>query len=216
MKKLVLLSVIFLLLTGCSSVYNVEITDNTIKEEFITSIPDSERVGNEILDQYSEPDDPITPFISEDQYPFVDNKEIIYKKDVKRNGNNTIVKLSCEYDIDDFKRSRVYNECFEKSYIKREDGYLRLGFVGEFYCLYGDSLKINIKPKNKVINDTSNDVNNGVYSWTINDNNVDKVNIQMIIEDNQDTQSSNKIVLILLGVLIIFVIFGIIIFRKRK
>ena len=192
-KKVLLLIASLFLLTGCTNVYNITINDNTISEEIISVIPDTDiipRTQQEIADGI-EDDDQITPFIKENQNPFIDNDKIKYKKTVSKSGNNTIVRLSYDYDIDSFKHSRVYNECFEKSVVKRENGYLRLGFVGEFYCLRGDSITINIKTNRKVLNDTADDVENNVYKWTINDSNQDKVNIQMILDDKVDTGSSN-------------------------
>jgi hypothetical protein len=206
-KKVLLLIASLFLLTGCTNVYNITINDNTISEEIISVIPDTDiipRTQQEIADGI-EADDQITPFIKENQNPFIDNDKIKYKKTVSKSGNNTIVRLSYDYDIDSFKHSRVYNECFEKSVVKRENGYLRLGFVGEFYCLRGDSITINIKTNRKVLNDTADDVENNVYKWTINDSNQDKVNIQMILDDKVDTGSSNGYTLILVVVLIIFI-----------
>ncbi len=218
-KKLVLFLAFILLLTGCTNEYNLNINDNNISEEIISVIPDSDiipRTQEEIADGI-EADDQITPFIKEEQTPFIDNNTIKYKKSVSKSGTNTIVRLSYDYDIDSFKRSRVYNECFEKSIIKRENGYLRLGFVGNFYCLRGDSITINVKTNRKVLNDTADDVDNNVYKWTINDSNQDKVNIQMILDDTLDTKSSDGYTLILIIVFVIFI--GIelfFIFHKEK
>ncbi len=220
MKKIVMFLIISLfLLSGCTSVYNITINDDTISEEIMSIIPSTDiipRTQEEIVDGI-EADDQITPFIEEDQNPFTDNNKIKYKKSVSKSGINTIVRLSYDYDIDSFKHSRVYNECFEKSVIKRENGYLRLGFVGNFYCLRGDSITINIKTNRKVLNDTADDVDNNVYKWTINDSNQDRVNIQMILDDTTDTSGGNGYTMILIIILIIFI--GIelyFIFHKKK
>ncbi|MBQ6539068.1 MAG: lipoprotein [Bacilli bacterium] len=218
-KKLLLILVFVLVLTGCSNEYNLTINGDTISEEIISTIP-----NNEITTQTAEEkaagienDDQITPFINNDQYPFTNNNKIKYKKDVSKNGLNTIVKLNYDYTVDNFKNSRVYNECFQKSVIERKDGYLRLAFLGEFSCLYGDSLTINVRTDRKVIDDTANDVDNNTYTWIINDNNENNVNIQMILDDNTSTSGGDNITLFFIILLIIFIGVDIyIIFKKKK
>lgn len=201
-KKIFLIFISVLFITGCSNNYNLTINGDTISEEIVSTIPSTDLVTQTEEEKAAgvEADDQITPFIKEDQYPFIDNEKIKYEKNVSKNGNNIIVKLKYDYTVDNFKNSRVYNECFEKSVIKRENGYLKLAFMGEFYCLYGDSLNINVKTDREVINDTANEVDNDTYTWVVNENNVNNVNIQMILDD-QITSSDGS------GLIIFFVVF---------
>ena len=218
-KRIIFLIIVGLFLTGCTNQYNVTINGETISEEIISTIPSSDIVVQTEEEKAAgiEVDDPITPYIRDDQYPFINNNKIKYKKDVSKNGNNTIVKLNYDYTFDNFKKSRVYNECFEKSIFERKDGYIRLAFMGEFYCLYGDSLDINISSDRKVLDDTANDVDNNVYTWVINESNQNNTNIQMILDDGIDSTGSDNITLIFIIVLVLFIIFDIyIIVRKKK
>ncbi len=218
-KKVVLLIIIGLFLTGCSNEYNLSIEGDNINEEIVSTIPNSDihvQTEEEIAAGI-ESDDQITPFINNDQYPFINNTKDKYIKNVSKDGNNTIVKLKYQYTLDNFKKSRVYNECFEKSQILREDGYIRLSFVGEFNCLYGDNLNINIKTDREVVNDTADDVDNNVYQWNINESNQNKVNIQMILKDDITTSNSgDSLTLFFIIILIIFIIIDVYIIFKKK
>lgn len=217
-KRIILLIIVGLFLTGCTNQYNISINGDTISEELISTIPSSDIIVQSEEEKAAgiEADDLITPFIEEDQYPFTNNEKIKYKKTVSKNGNNTIVKLNYDYSIDDFKKSRVYNECFEKSILSREDGYIRLAFMGEFYCLYGDSININVTSDRKILDDTADDVNNNVYSWTINDSNQDNVNIQLILDDSINGSGGTVTTIIFAIVLILFIIIDIYIITNKK
>ncbi len=218
-KKLLLILVFVLVLTGCSNEYNLTINGDTMSEEIISNIPSSDIFVQSDEERASgiESDDQLTPFINNDQYPFVNNTKEKYKKVVSRTQSNTIVRLSYDYTLDNFKKSRVYNECFQKSIVERKDGYLRLAFLGQFNCLYGDSITVNVRTDRKVIDDTANEVDNNTYTWTINENNADNVNIQMVLDDDTNTSSGDNVTLLFIILLIIFIGIDIfIIFKKKK
>jgi hypothetical protein len=202
-KILLVLSVIFLL-TGCDNVYNLTIEDDILKEEIISIIPDDKA---DAVDKM---------FIEEEDYPFFDNYKHKYKKVVKRSGNTTIVSLNYDYTIDTFKQSRTYNECFEKSVIKEEDGYLKFAFVGEFNCLYGDSLEINLRSNRKVVNSNAESVDEDVYTWSINRKNKNNVDIQFVLGNTNEVNTSSIVTIIFVILFVIIVIVDIYLFKKKK
>lgn len=179
-KKGILLFIIFTILTGCSSEYNIEFSNNKIKENIKVDILDSDMPKKFDENIYSS-SDIITPFINNDQYPFFGNEEIIYNKIVNKNGNTTHIELNYDYSHQDFLNSTVYRSCFENSEFTTNKKYYDLNFYGTFYCLYGEELVINIKTDNEVISNNADKVNGNVYTWIINKDNIDKVNIQMRI-----------------------------------
>ena len=204
-KILLILSIVFLL-TGCDNVYNLTIEDDTIREEIISIIPD-----------YAA-EDADKEFIKEEHYPWIDNKTNKYRKVVQKSGDNTIVSLSYDYSINEFKTSRVYNECFEKSIIKKEDGYLKFAFGGEFYCLYGDSLEVNLRSNRTVENNNAEsiDKDEGVYTWKINRKNMNDVDIQFVLGETNELDSSSILTIFFVILFVIIVIVDILLLKSKK
>lgn len=213
LKKYIIILIFLLALTGCSSEYNIEFNNNKIKEEIITNISSSDIPNQD--SSIAEVDDRVTPFIQEDQYPFADDEEKKYKKTVNEESGNTKVTLQYTYSHDDYRKSKVYNTCFEKKSFNNLDNGYQLNFSGTFYCLYGDEVVVNIKTNNKVISNNATKVNGNTYTWIINAENVNDVNIDIKI-----SKYSKVVDYVLYAVaIIIFIvagIFGYNIYQKIK
>lgn len=179
MKKVIMVLVIFVfILTGCSSEYNLEINNSKIKENIKVEILDAD-IPKEVPGIDVELNDRITPFINNNQYPIFNNTKIKYKKKVTKVGDLTKVTLNHTYTHDEFRNSNTFKTCFENAEFKKTRKGYDLNFSGSFYCLYGDSIKINVKTNNKVINHNADKVSGNVYTWVINDNNVKNVDINL-------------------------------------
>ena len=179
MKKVIMVLAIFVfILTGCSSEYNLEINNSKIKENIKVEILDAD-IPKEVPGIDVELNDRITPFINNDQYPIFNNTKIKYKKKVTKVGDLTKVTLNHTYTHDEFRNSNTFKTCFENAEFKKTRKGYDLNFSGSFYCLYGDSIKINVKTNNKVINHNADKVSGNVYTWVINDNNVKNVDINL-------------------------------------
>lgn len=213
-KKSILLFIIFTILTGCSSEYNIEFSNNKIKENIKVDILDSDMPKKYDETIYSS-SDIITPFINNDQYPFFGNEEIIYNKNVSKNGNATHIELNYDYSHDEFLNSTVYRSCFENSEFVTNKKNYDLNFYGSFYCLYGEELVINIKTDNEVISNNADKVNGNVYTWIIDKENVDNVDIEMKI--SKHTVYYRKIVYGIVCILFIgLFIAGYVVYHKFK
>ena len=148
MKKLIPLLVIFVfILTGCSSEYNLIVSNKKIKENIKVEILDTD-IPKEVPGIEVELNDRVTPFIENDQYPLLNNTKIKYDKTVKKDGNLTSVYLKHTYTHSEFRNSTTFNTCFEKSELTKTRKGFDLKLSGSFYCLYGDSITINIITNN--------------------------------------------------------------------
>ena len=178
MKKVIIFLIIVFCLTGCTSSYNIKISNDKINESVVSVINGSE-LSAPYMQYYNSnysPDDPLTPFIKNEQYPFVNNFNDIYEKDVKEEYDNYIVTLKYDYTYDEYKKSKAYN-CFENRRFDSEDGLYTIEMGGHFYCLYGDEVKINIETNNKVIKNNADSVNGNIYTWIINNSNLNNKSI---------------------------------------
>ena len=179
MKKIIMMLVIFVfILTGCSSEYNLEISNNKIKENIKVEILDAD-FPKEVPGIDVELNDRITPFINNDQYPIFNNTKIKYKKKVTKVGDLTKVTLNHTYTHDEFRNSNTFKTCFEKASFKKTRKGYDLDLSGSFYCLYGDSIKINVKTNNVVLDHNADKVSGNVYTWVIDDKNVKDVDIYL-------------------------------------
>ncbi len=213
MKKALSIIIAIFLLTGCSSEYNLELSNNKIKEKIVTNILDSDIPSQQ--SSISEVDDRITPFINNDQYPFDDSDDKKYKKTIKEDNGTTQVTLEYNYSHSDYRKSKIYKTCFEKARFDNLDNGYQLNFTGKFYCLYGDELVVNIKTNNKVISNNATKVSGNTYTWIINNDNVNDININMKISDQSKT--INYVLYVIAAIFFIAVIiFGYNVYQKIK
>jgi len=217
-KKIIILILLLLLVTGCTTDYNLNIEPDYITEEITATIPKSSIPSQRDAEKkYKiENDDQITPFLTNPQYVFEDN-DIIYNKTVKLDeSNNYIVNLNYKYNFNDYLKSKAYKECFQESYINIEENKtIPVVFKGKFYCLYGDSININITSTRKVLGNNADYINGNTYTWVIDNNNVDNTNIQILFSDEKISNTSQLIYLILVGVLIVVILIDVYMIKNK-
>lgn len=177
MKKKILFIIGFIfLLTGCSTEYNLNISNDGIKEHTVVTIPDSAIPKKDVNGQV---DDRVTPFIENEQYPFFGSYENKYKKKVTKKNGNTKVTLDYKFTHENFKESQVYKGCFSGSeYDVNKNGY-SLHLYGNFYCLHGDKVTVKIKTNNRVLSHNADKVSGNTYIWTIDKDNMLDTNIKI-------------------------------------
>ena len=220
-KKILLVIVLLLCLTGCSSEYNLTFKGNTVTEEIVSTINNSEISSQNIDNQKAEMllNNRIASFIENDQYVFEDNNTIVYDKKVETKGDKKIVTLRYNYTLSNYLDSKVYNTCFDEAYIGNyENGFLII-FKGKFYCSGGGDVKVNVKTDKFVVDSNANSVSkDGVYSWTINKSNEDNTELFLFVTNEKiKKNNSNTIVLIILIIILLGIVgFGVYYFLFRN
>lgn len=205
-KNIILLIISILFLTGCTSEYTLEISNKKIKENITVDILDSD-IPDKSTGLIAEIDDSITPFIENDQYPFMNNTEIKYKKKVTNIDGGKRVNLKYTYSHDDFKDSKAFNMCFEKKDFKKLRKGFSLNFSGKFYCSYTDEVVIKIKTDNVVVENNADEVKGNTYIWRINSDNVDDVDINIELSNKvKYTKYAITAVLAIIGIIALIVI----------
>ena len=220
-RKLFLIIIMLLCLTGCSSEYNLTFYGNTVTEEIVSTINVSEISKQTIGNQKAEiqRSDRLASFVENDQYVFEDNNTIIYDKNVETRGNKKIVTLKHNYTMSEYLDSKVYNTCFDESYIGNyENGFLII-FKGKFYCSGDGQVKVNVKTDKYVVDSNASSVSDdGVYTWTINKSNEDNTELFLYVT-NEKTKSKNShpiVLVILIIILLAIVAFGVYYFFFRN
>lgn len=209
MKRYFLILLLIVFISGCSSSYNLFISDDNFKEEIYTNFED---VVIYDASPGIERDDQVTPFIENDQYPFKNNRDIIYQKNVSDDRKN--VELKYNFKPEEFNQASSMNLCFDDVDYKYNKEYFEFNLSGSFYCLYSDEIDINIITNNKVLSNNADSVKGNIYTWKINSNNVDNVSIQIKIKRYEKYQYLFLCVVIF--ILIGSIIVGYRIFKKRN
>lgn len=191
--KLVFLLCLSFLLTGCQVDYNLELED-VVKEEINISVSTN-------INEVEERLNVLTPVL--DVYEEGHN----YTK--TKNGNKLTYKYT--YDTDKYNDSAITDACFEDFNFMDNDEYYSITAKGKFGCLY-DNEKVNINViTSKYVSKHNGKKSKNTYSWTIDKNNRDNVNIEILVMknmNNKDTPISEMIKRIFQAIVVLFMIIG--------
>lgn len=216
MKKIVLLFMFTILLTGCSCDYELNISDDKVVENVDISLP------------YSMDSDDRRKFL---EYTKVDNLAVVggldnpyYDMSARADNYGDVYNFNYSYDKEHpIKNARTMQSCFEKYKVEETSSYYMFVFRGEFKCKYKfDDVNITVKTNNEVPkhNSTDYDEKEGVYRWKIDSSNASDVDIKLLVQKDKypekiKEQSNNLFINIFLIVGILVSIVGGIIFTKK-
>lgn len=178
MKKILLSSILCFILSGCTVNYNLKIEDNKFSETIKGNVLNEEiKINEENKEQnYT------NYFITKDQPVLTNNNNLLYKKTLSKNNNSIDYIYSYTHNEDSFKNSRILNECFEKFNFNNENNTYRITASGKFYCDYTDTININITTNYNVLIHNAKEVKNNTYSWTIDKNNKDNIDLYISVD----------------------------------
>lgn len=166
-KIYILLFLILFLISGCTSEYNLFISDDEILEN----------IHIEFLENESLPfstDNPI--------YVFHNNFDVAYEKKVKNKGDLKIIDYDYSYKLEDFVNANSFNQCFDyRNVIVNDDDYFEFEIANYNGCVLKNNFDIKIKTDNKVLENNADDVKNNVYIWHVDTNNPDKFSLKIKI-----------------------------------
>ena len=198
MKKIMICGLLILLITGCRNnissntvSYNLDITDR-YKEKIIIALPKN---AYEIAKKYS-------PFkgqyisleytlLNEKIYPINTNSTIYYDKKIDKKDNQVNVTLTNDYSEKDFLYESYIYKCFENYNLESAEDSFEISLFGKYYCNNQfDKLVINITNSNYILDSNGTKTKNG-YTWTIDKNNFDNVNIHYMFSRDYDSMPTN-------------------------
>lgn len=197
-KFKVLLLSLFLLFTGCTANYEVEIKDGKVLETFTVLNQDKSTWNDDLggltyeqlIDIYEKTppkvysylifggDDPEDDINYDDQEE-VKNKEIsidpTYESTKISTSSELGVKLSYNFDIDKYKDSSILDYYLTNLSVEHtEDNILKIYATPEWkvFSTYPnlENINITIKTNYEIIKTNSDSTNNGVLKWTLNKN----------------------------------------------
>ena len=212
MKKIIVVLISLLLLTGCTIDYNLVIDKDSIKETITgTAYKEEYEVREEDSGLnlfYTYINDDINPLISGDG---------LYTKDINEIDNGINYKYDFIYK-NNYDKSKIINSCIENSNVKETDTYYSIELSGEFYCLYSDKININVISNYVVLENNAKEVNGNKYSWVIDDSSNVNIFLNISKEIKYEEPSKTKFISTfqLVGLIIFVVLTGITYFLYRK
>lgn len=216
MKKILLLILLVFLVTGCTSSYEI-VFDDTIDEK-ITINYDGDIY--KVVEEFEFDGDSFY-FESElvkSRIPSLIEFKDYYKKNIEVKNNKSIITLNYKYSYENFENSYLISECFEKSNFINNDEYYYVSLGGSFYCYGVDHFTLKMKTDYKVLRSNADREENGYYIWDIEtDNKDDEVELQLskTVKKEENEKEFKVSFELVFGIVLIFVVIGFFIFRKR-
>ncbi len=231
MKKIILLLIMIIFLSGCSIEYNAIISKDNVKENIITK--------NEYYQTA-----PVPAYITEEELGDIEDESVVqdnyeFNNDIYYNmqtiDNNKYFTFT--FPFNRYVESKALNYCLKSvRIIQDQDKYiLNTSGYNNCYDLYPsiEDLKINLTflPSDfEVISNNADSIKDNVYTWNINRNNYQNKYIQVLFKkiDNEEKEitkeepkedtwvSKNKKIIIIGAFVILIIILFIIIKLKFK
>lgn len=217
MKKILWLTLLVFIITGCDVNYNLEVTNDYMIES-VDFWYDNNAENEKIIDNYLE--------VNHQAYFDMDlgiNYNYSQKK-IKDDGKIGM-NLRYNYSSDNLQNSSLLDRCYYKKSVTVTDSEIVLYTDGKTNCLYlddnknFDSLTINIKTDLPVIENNADEVNGNTYTWKINEKNYQNHPINIRISREDDEEQFNFWIIVIIAViicLIILIALGIIYIKNRK
>lgn len=225
--KIIFISFLLLVLTGCSVKYDLNINENIIDE----SISISEKINPKSEKNYDE-------MVNNAYSQFNNSGKKKYTNLKNKKDDITTYILKQKYNFNNFIYVRAFSECFDAYNLVRDSEnkniYLLQTSKG-FKCMsYSympiDTIEVNIKLSNKftVLDSNSDKNNDGKYTWIINSKNnknkyisikfEKKSNSKSIKKEKNNDENSNygTIILVISSIVVLVLILGFIILNLNK
>lgn len=217
MKKRLLIILMLIFITGCSSQYNLKIDGETLKEEISFNIDKNKVVEEEMGPEtsiYSK--ESIKYLKNDDLYPVINNNKEKYEKEITEDNNYINVKLNYNYTIENYGKSQILSNCFEKIDVRETKKEIYIHLSGKFKCLKEtNNLDFVIESNNRVLYNNADNKASKRYVWNINSSNVDNIDIEIKL-NKQSLFQYYLFIAVAVVVILILIVFAINVYSKIK
>lgn len=180
MKKLMILVLFTIILTGCEASYDLEITNNKLNETIKFTNPTDYNKKQEIKD-----------FLNTDALVFTNTEDTQQKYNIMELSDG--YKLTHTYNANEFANVALLNNCFDSFQYHNDDQYIAIQVKGKFSCLYDvPNIKVRLKTDYNVAKQNADIVEDGYYIWNINSLTASDVNIEFTVSKLQALEPKKK------------------------
>jgi len=209
-----LLLILILCLTGCSFEYNVEITDDTVNEDNVIYIENSNEVNIE---------DKVENLVN--NYTGPTNSLGMYDSSVVNKNNYFGMSYKESYNLRDYNNSVTFSLCYDAYKILKEDNEIIIATSSEFKCFEKykelENVTVNLFTKYEIVDSNADNTDNNTLTWHINKTNATNKKISATINTNNIVVNENKInnydlMIVIVGVILLITIILVIVGIKGK
>ena len=223
MKKIILIIISLLLLTGCSAEYNLDLRTTPNENLNIIETNTQDDYFNYLKD-YNEN----VPVIYDDQDPDVTNINPdleYYDVNNLSSEKKADITLNYEYNSVDFNDSNIINTCYSNINFLNNNKNINISTSNEFLCfdkyITLDEVIVNIMTDKTIKEHNADKVSNNTYTWIITKQNYlnKPIKLSSLSTSKRETKENTKISLIIilssiLGfIILIFIMFT---YKNRK
>lgn len=202
-RKILILFITVLLLSGCDAEYSIKFKDGIFYEDVVVITDNEEQNANELLN-------------AESYARFNGINAQKYKKEVLRNDKKVSVKFSTDYSINEYRESFFFSKCYPLVGLHSDDEYYYISASGMFNCLLYDYIPVdNVKIKfftnHEVTEHNADYIDSNYYIWEISSNNYENKPINIVIDKNkikeEEKENINKnLVFAIIGIAILLIV----------
>lgn len=222
-KKIILLLVLTIILTGCNAEYNLEIKDGKVYE--VSSFREErEKLGN----NFQESEQTIKQVIDDAYDNFHDKNNLQEEEKTRSFLFSRIneekfygIEYKNEFEIDKYNDSPVIDQCYDEVKVTTENNILKISTNEYFKCydFYEDLniVTINITTNNKVKKNNADKIKNNTYTWTVTKDNAKNKKIVFEVDTTKKGKAvDKKIVIIGVGGVFALMIIAILVSKRKN
>lgn len=187
MKKILILSLLIILLTGCNVTYNIELTDDIVNDKIEIS------GSRDMFVEYSK-DENKTNYISDILFRIENNRNNLTKqKFINRDTLKYVYSGNIEYN-DILFLTPFSRWCYDEASMFLEDENKVIFTTSDKFLCYDlyselENVKVNITSKYDVIENNADEIQGNTYTWIINRDNKDNKKIYIKIDKNSKVKN---------------------------
>ena len=213
MKKILILLILMISLTGCEAVYNLDINSNTFTEELILTTNDKSSKSQKTVNVALKSKIPVDDNYYKPEVNFKQNNLKYYQISKIDTDNELGARYKANLTKEEYLTSTLVKEHFPNFKLNETGNIisLNLGKKENIFDNYPDldKLTINITINNKVTKHNADGVNNNIYTWNLTKDNYNKKEIYLNYNKNEkhseteEEKFSYNIIFIIIGIIII-------------
>ncbi len=215
MKKIIILLITIILLTGCNATYDITFNKDNISDS-IKVYTDSKIVNNATNKQIETFSNELGNWERGYEY---------YKREIYTTDKITGYNYTYNFNYEEYDAMSQLRKCYKDFELKYTKDTITLSTSNEFLCstYYKNinSININISSEYEIINSNSDTQKNNIHSWNINKNNSKNKPIKLTISKKNEYKEEkinkkNKLNIKSLLTLIIFILLIIVLIIRKK
>ncbi len=215
MKKIIILCITTILLTGCNATYNINFTKNKIEDsiKIYTNNKNVQNATKEVTEKFSE------------QLGNWERGYEFYKREIYATDKITGYEYTYNFNYEEYDAMSQLRKCYKDFELNYEKDTITINTSKEFLCqIYYpevNSLELNITSEYEILNSNADKKKNNTHTWNINKTNYKQKPINITIskvkkQQNNPQNKKNKLDIQAILTITIFILLIIVLIIRKK